>query len=70
MAGLSGENTREERNSQQFSLTQKQINAVLDNPHHSSKEILSLFEQDFGKIFKKDAGVGEGYTIGEHTAWY
>lgn len=50
-----------------LSLTRELLNVVLNDPEHSSKEVLTLLEQDFGELFEKDAGVWEGYKIGEHT---
>jgi hypothetical protein len=51
---------------QQPSFDRKEVEQALQADYEPAK-LLRLFEQDFGEEFEKDAGVGEGYTLKQHT---
>ncbi|PIR45163.1 MAG: hypothetical protein COV10_00605 [Candidatus Vogelbacteria bacterium CG10_big_fil_rev_8_21_14_0_10_51_16] len=50
-----------------LTFTRVELEAVLNDPHHTSEQIVALLEKDFSDLLQASVGVWEEYTLRQHS---
>ncbi|MCX6735979.1 MAG: hypothetical protein NTZ13_02750 [Candidatus Parcubacteria bacterium] len=51
-----------------ITMKREELDAVLNDPNHTHKDLISVFEKDFNQTFDKSVGTNEGYSLRQHTS--